>query len=177
MPKLPKSMQNRQRNIRQLRTQSSAGGTTQSGSDGKMNRKMRRQMAQQGIEGMEEISANRVIIETNEGNLIINSPQCIKLEQNGMEVYQVIGKAENKEGTISVSGDNIAEISSDTTVNPNEKEENVPETVVPLNVQITEQDIQLVMMQANVNHEMAENTLRECNGNLAQAIINLKSRT
>jgi NACalpha-BTF3-like transcription factor len=142
-----------------------------------MNRKQRRQMAQQGIEGMEEIPAKRVIIETNEGNLIINSPQCIKLEQNGMEIYQVIGKAENKEGVISDSGDNLAETPSETTVNPNENEEIVPETVVSLNVQITEQDIQLVMMQANVTHELAENTLRECNGNLAQAIINLKSRT
>ena len=44
---------------------------------------------------MEEINATRVIIQTGEeSDLVIESPQVIKVNQQGMEVYQVVGSAE-----------------------------------------------------------------------------------
>ena len=46
-------------------------------------------MKSQGIEGMEPIEAKKVIIETDTGNIVIESPQVIKLVQQGMEIYQV----------------------------------------------------------------------------------------
>jgi nascent polypeptide-associated complex subunit alpha len=170
MPKLPKSMQNRQRNIKQLRSQGSAPAA---GGEGKVNRKMRRQMAQQGIEGMEEIPATKVIIKTEEGNIVVNSPQVIKLNQGGMEVYQVIGKGEKAEGGAE-EGEEGEEIEDGAEFDADAEFSTADGGA--LNVQITEQDIQLVMMQTSVSHEQAEAALRDANGDLARAIIALKSR-
>ena len=170
IPKLPKAMQDRNRANRQLRTQASAPAAA--GGDGKMNRKMRRQMQQQGIEGMEEIPAKRVIIQTDENDIIIEGPQVIKLQQGGMDVYQVIGKGEEKEsGSISLSETDEEEGNEENIIDV----EGTPVSPT-LNVAITEQDIQLVMMQTGVSHEVAEATLQESNGDLAKAIITLKSR-
>jgi nascent polypeptide-associated complex subunit alpha len=168
IPKLPKSMQERNRANRQLRTQASAPAAA--GGEGKMNRKMRRQMQQQGIEGMEEILAKRVIIQTDEKDIIIEGPQIIKLQQGGMDVYQIIGKGEEKESG-SFSESESEEENDDNVIDV----EGTPVTT-SLNVAITEQDIQLVMMQTGVSHEVAEATLQESNGDLAKAIIALKSR-
>ncbi len=66
MGKLPKTLQQKKRNSRQLRTQGSASSKTGSNPSKGMNRQMRRRMQQQGVEGMEEISATRVIIQTGE---------------------------------------------------------------------------------------------------------------
>lgn len=176
MPKLPKAMQDRQRNIKQLRTQ---GSMPAGGAEGKVNRKMRRQMAQQGIEGMEEINAKKVIIQTDKGNLVIDAPQVIKLKQGGMEVYQVIGKGQEgaAEGdadvTVETEGMEGDMVEGEIISSESETEDQGP---VTLNVQITEQDIQLVMMQTGASHEAAENALKDAGGDLARAIISLKTR-
>jgi len=179
MPKLPKELQQKLRQSRELRTQGSAPANMGAAGGKGMNRQMRRKMKSQGIEGMEPIEAKRVIIETADGNLVINGPQVIKLNQQGMEIYQVIGKAEESEGSEesdTIEGEEVSE-------NEPMIEKGVPpigkETVVApvsLNAEITDQDIELVAMQTGVSKAQAEKALKESNGDLARAILSLKSK-
>jgi nascent polypeptide-associated complex subunit alpha len=173
MGKLPKSMQEKKRKAKALRTQGSAPSAKSNLSNKSMNRQMRRRMQQQGVDGMEPIEAYRVIIQTENEDLVIDDPQVIKVKQQGMEVFQVIGSAKKKPAS-SYNNDNIGEdfeLSTDSEIIQEEIEENVD-----LNVEITEQDIQLVSMQTGVSPEEAERVLRETNGDLARAIINLKTK-
>ena len=127
------------------------------------SRQMRRKMAQQGID-MEPIDATRVIIEGVEKSLIIEQPEVIRMKQAGQEIFQVIGQAEE------VSPESIS-IESDETVSDLEYDE---ETITkPTN---TENDIMLVATQANVDKSEAESILKECNGDIAKAILFLKNR-
>ena len=80
--------------MKALRSQGNAPAAPNRARGKSVNRQMRRKMKSQGIEGMEPIEAKKVIIETDTGNIVIESPQVIKLVQQGMEIYQVIGKAE-----------------------------------------------------------------------------------
>ena len=175
MGKLPKSMQNKKRKNRSLRVQGTSSIKGPATTNKAMNRQMRRRMQKQGLDGMEEIDAQRVIFQTGEDeDLVIDNPQVIKVNQQGMEVYQVIGSAKRiprinfnidsiPDDNVSVNGDMLSDESND-------------EGEIELNIEITKQDIQLVAMQTGVSPEVAENALKESNGDLAQAIINLKTR-
>ena len=138
-----------------------------------MNRQLRRRMQQQGVDGMEPIEAHRVIIQTEDEDLVIDDPQVIKVKQQGMEVFQVIGSAKKLPAS-SYNTDKIVENfdpSTDSEVIQEESDEDID-----LNVEITEQDIKLVSMQTGVTPKEAERALRETNGDLARAIINLKTK-
>ena len=171
MGKLPKQMQERKDRLKSIRTQGSAGTSTPSVGGKAMNRQMRRRLQQQGVDGMEQIEARRVIIQTDEKNLIIESPQVIKLKQQGMEVYQIIGSAQESVGEV---GEFEAEIKNQS--DSNLEQELTDAESETLNVQITDQDIQLVVLQTGVSREVAETALHQANGDLARAIINLKSK-
>ena len=58
---------------------------------------MQRLMKQMGIK-TEDIKASKIIIETEDKNLIIENPQVTKMTIQGQETYQIIGKTsvENK---------------------------------------------------------------------------------
>jgi nascent polypeptide-associated complex subunit alpha len=49
----------------------------------------------------------------------------------------------------------------------------VHERELSTETEITEEDIQTVAQQANVNHEKAEEALKEAKGDIAEAILNL----
>ena len=53
-------------------------------------KKMQAMMRQMGI-AQEEIPANRVIIETEDKNIIINNPSVIKIKMQGQTNYQISG--------------------------------------------------------------------------------------
>ena len=127
------------------------------------SRQMRRKMAQQGID-MEPIDATRVIIEGVEKSLVIEQPEVIRMKQAGQEIFQVIGKAEE------VSPEAIS-IESDETISELEYDE-----VSAAKPTITENDIMLVATQANVDKNEAESVLKECNGDIAKAILFFKNR-
>lgn len=126
-------------------------------------RQMRRKMQQQGIE-MDQIDATRVIIEGTEKTLILEQPEVVLMKQAGQEIYQIIGQAEE------VSSDDLT-IVSDTKF---EGEPIVEET--EFKPTITENDIMLVATQANVDPKEAETVLKECDGDIAKAILFLKNR-
>ncbi len=173
MGKLPKSMQEKKKKAKALRTQGSAPSNKSNLSNKSMNRQMRRRMQQQGVDGMEPIESYRVIIQTEDGDLVIDDPQVIKVKQQGMEVFQVIGSAK-KQPASSYNTDKIGE-DFVTSTDPEVIQEEIVEDI-NLNVEITEQDIQLVSMQTGVTPKEAEKALKKTNGDLARAIINLKTK-
>ena len=59
-------------------------------------KKMQSVMKQMGI-AQEDISANRVIIETDEKNIIINDPSVIKIKMQGQINFQISGEVTEEE--------------------------------------------------------------------------------
>ena len=56
---------------------------------------MQRIMKQMGIK-TEEIKANKIVIECEEKNLIIENPQITKMTIQGQETYQIIGQTKTE---------------------------------------------------------------------------------
>jgi nascent polypeptide-associated complex subunit alpha len=158
MVKLPKEMQSKEKSKPKRPQPAVKREGQQFGS-----RQMRRRMAQQGID-MEQIDATRVIIEGAEKNLVIDQPEVFIMKQAGQEIYQIIGQGEEvspEDYSIESTGIN---------------EERQFGEEVEIKPTITENDIMLVAAQANVDKKEAESVLRECNGDIAKAILNLKNK-
>ncbi|MFX0038304.1 MAG: nascent polypeptide-associated complex protein [Promethearchaeota archaeon] len=158
MVKLPKEMQKKEKDKPKRPQPTVKREGQQFGS-----RQMRRRMAQQGID-MDQIDATRVIIEGPEKTLVIDQPDVFLMKQAGQEIYQVIGQSEEvaSEDLIIESGEPYDEIE------PLEESKVKPT--------ITENDIMLVATQANVDKQEAETILKECNGDIAKAILYFKNR-
>ena len=158
--KLPKELQKREKGRPKRPTPAKKRqGQQQLGS-----RQMRRKMAAQGID-MDQIEATRVVIEGPEKTLVIEQPEVILMKQMGQEIYQVIGSADEH---------------SPDEVKSSEKEE--LKEIEPLDEseikpKITENDIMLVAAQGNVDPKEAEAVLKDCEGDIAKAILFLKNRT
>ena len=158
--KLPKEMQKREKSrpkrptpVKKLQGQQQFG-----------SRQMRRKMSSQGID-MDQIDATRVIIEGPEKTLVIDQPEVVLMKQMGQEIYQIIGAAE--------------EYSPDE-VKVSEKEEleaDEPLSETEIKPTITENDIMLVAAQGNVDLKEAEVVLKDCEGDIAKAILFLKNRS
>ena len=59
-------------------------------------KKMQAVMKQMGIR-QEEIDAKRVIIETENSNIIIDNPSVLKVNMQGQESFQISGEVSNEE--------------------------------------------------------------------------------
>ena len=102
--------------------------------------------------------------EGTEKTLVIEQPEVVLMKQAGQEIYQIIGQAEE------ISPDNL-------TVVTDERVEDLEETSeTEIKPMITENDIMLVATQASVDKKEAELVLKECNGDIAKAILFLKNR-
>ncbi|MEE9377122.1 MAG: nascent polypeptide-associated complex protein [Candidatus Lokiarchaeia archaeon] len=158
MVKLPKEMQSKAKSKPKRPQPSVKRDGQQFGS-----RQMRRRMAQQGID-MEPVDATRVIIEGPEKTIIIDQPEIFRMKQAGQEIYQVIGQSEE----VSPENFTIESLEADIDLPSEEGSEMKP--------MITENDIMLVATQANVDKKEAESVLKDCNGDIAKAILFLKNR-
>ena len=96
-------------------------------------RQMQKLMKQMGINS-NEINANRVIIETENENIIISSPQVTEITMQGQKSYQIAGIVSKEE-------------------------------------RIKEEDIKLIMENANCDRERAIELLKNANGDIAEAIL------
>ena len=68
---------------------------------GGMNpKKMQAMMKQLGIK-QDEIDASRVIIERDEGNIIINNPNVLKIGMQGQESWQITGDVSEEDSGFS----------------------------------------------------------------------------
>ncbi|MFC6752962.1 nascent polypeptide-associated complex protein, partial [Halorubrum tibetense] len=63
------------------------------GGGGMNPRKMKQMMKQMGID-VEELDAERVVIETAEADLVFEGPQVTKMDAQGQETYQIVGSPE-----------------------------------------------------------------------------------
>jgi|TARA_B100001971_G_scaffold74983_1_gene69168 nascent polypeptide-associated complex subunit alpha len=107
-------------------------------------KKMQAMMKQMGI-AQEEIDANKVIIEKDDGNIIINNPSIVKINMQGQENFQISG-----------------DISEQESENQEEPEEN--------NI---EQDIQTIMEKVGCLEQEARQALEKANGDLTEALLSL----
>jgi nascent polypeptide-associated complex subunit alpha len=112
---------------------------------GGMNPKqMQKALKRMGIK-IDEIDAERVIIECAETNIVIENPQVMLTKMPNQEMYQISGES--------------VEVDKD---------------VAPAEPTITDEDISMVADQANVGKQQAEEALIETKGDIAEAIMMLK---
>jgi nascent polypeptide-associated complex subunit alpha len=99
---------------------------------------------------VEEIQAERVVIECADKNIIIGSPQVMLTKMPQQEMFQISGE-----------------------VSEEEKGGEGPEDV---KTAITDDDIEMVMEQTSVDKETAEEALVAAEGDIAEAILKLKGK-
>jgi nascent polypeptide-associated complex subunit alpha len=110
-------------------------------------KKMQAMMKQMGIQ-QEDIDANRVIIETDEKNIIINNPSVTKINMQGQENFQISGDIEEQE-----AGESQKDKES--------KQDN------------TDADIKTIMEKVGCIEEEAKIAYEKANKDLADAILSL----
>ena len=107
-------------------------------------KQLKKMMDKMGIKSS-EIDANRVIIESSEGDIIIEEPQVILIEAQGTKSFQISGNVSERE---------VKEVEK---------------------VEISEDDIKMVKEQSGVEDDrLIREALEETNGNIAEAILRLK---
>jgi nascent polypeptide-associated complex subunit alpha len=116
-------------------------------------RSMERQMRRMGVDFQQLENVTEVLIRFPDKELVIPEAQVVKMQAQEEDVFQVVGKSEERSLKISA-----------------EPEEGAPVTTVQ---SFSEEDVQLVASQANVSEEEAREALRGADGNLARAIIAL----
>lgn len=112
-------------------------------------KKMKAVMKQMGI-GQQEIPASRVIIEKEDGKIIIENPVVVKIKMQGQESFQISGDI-NEE---SVEGKAESK-SNDTKL---------------------EADIEAIVEQTGVSKDVAAIELEKNNGDIAETIISLSEK-
>ena len=132
---------------------------------------MRRMMDQMGID-MQEVPAREVIIKCDEYDIVISAPQVSLINQAGQEIYQVLGTSEKILSGES-AGIDMSDLPLVGDLDEGEEVRTAPTSLAP---QITPDDIKLVAAQAGVSEGEAEAALKRTNGNIAQAIIELRSK-
>ena len=167
MPKLPKELQKKKK-MQQSRVKGPSGGKGKGGT----SRAMRRKLQSQGIDNMENIESNRVIIKCADKEIIIENPQVIRLKQQGVTIHQIIGEPIERELTYGEE-----EILTETVEETTDKE--TDEEIIEEDISdsaINQQDVKLVASQANVSEQEAKKALEDADGDLARAILNLQSK-
>ena len=108
-------------------------------------KKMSAIMKQMGI-AQEQIDANRVVIEKDDGKIIINNPNIVKIKMQGQESFQITG---------DISEENQEESS---------EEEKL------------EADIKSIVEQTGVDKEIAAIELERNNGDIVETIISINNK-
>lgn len=110
-------------------------------------RDMRRLLGRMGFEMKEVPGVEEVVIRTGDREIVVRNASVSEIAAKGLRMFQVVGEVE-------------------------ERVREVPKAEAP---SFTEEDVLLVAQQAGVSRETAEAALRECEGDLAKAIIKLTS--
>ncbi len=106
-------------------------------------KKMQAMMKQLGIK-QEEIDATRVIIEKEDGKIIINNPSVLKVNMQGQETFQISGDISEEENTAG-----------------GEETEN------------NEKDIEMIMEKTKKSKEEVALALEKNEGDIASTIMEL----
>jgi len=105
-------------------------------------KKMAAMMKQMGIK-QEEISANRVIIEQDDGKIIINNPSVLKVNMQGNVNFQISGDIEEQKDVEESSEEKL------------------------------KSDIKTIIDQTGVSEDIAAIELEKNDGDIAATIISL----
>jgi nascent polypeptide-associated complex subunit alpha len=162
MPKLPKELLDKKKEKMQKVKPSTKSPSSAS-------RAMRRQMQKQGIDNVNEINAIRVIIQCPDKEIVIENPQVMQLKQQGMTVHQILGEPVERE--LSSYDESYNEESEEHEEYEEEYEDETGGTG-----EIRKEDIAIVASQAGVTEKEAETALIEADGDLARAILKLKTQ-
>jgi len=162
MPKLPKELLDKKKQKMQKVKPSTKSAASSS-------RAMRRQMQKQGIDNVDEINATRVIIQCPDKDIVIENPQVMQLKQQGMTVHQILGEPVERESSSYDEG-----YSEESEENEEYDEEYDEESSG--SGEIRNEDIAIVASQAGVSEKEAEKALIDAEGDLARAILNLKTQ-
>ena len=120
---------------------------------GRMNPRMMKKLQKQLKQSTEEIDATEVIIRTSEKELYFDAPAVTAMDMMGQKSYQIVGEPQERP---LGSGDATTDGSGNGGV-----------------AEIPVEDVVLVAAQAGVSEDAALEALRECNGEPAEAIIQL----
>jgi len=110
-------------------------------------KQMERMMRQMGVKVDEIKGVSKVVIFSESGNIVIDSPQVTKTKIMGQTMFQVVGEGKT--------------------------EKPVPGAKESPSIQVSEEDVELVASQAKVSKERARQALVESKGDIAEAIISL----
>ncbi|WP_418279937.1 nascent polypeptide-associated complex protein [Halorubrum sp. DTA98] len=125
------------------------------GGGGMNPRKMKQMMKQMGID-VDELDAERVVIETADGDLVFEGPQVTRMDAQGQQTYQIVGDPEEVDDAgVGGSGDE-ADDDSDAA------------GAIPAD------DVAIVAERAGVPESEAREALEATDGDLAAAIANLE---
>lgn len=113
-------------------------------------RELKRTLKKLGInvEELNEVSA--VILETKDSEIVIENPQVVVFTSQGQKIYQIVSKDEkvvSKKPSMDAS-----------------------------QVKFSEDDVNFIMSQANVDREVAVQVLKEADGDIAKALILVEER-
>ena len=122
------------------------------GGGGMNPRKMKQMMEQMGID-VEELDAERVVVETTDGNLVFESPQVTRMDAQGQQTYQIVGEPAE---VADAGGATPVEAADEATGG------------------IPDEDVALVAERAGVPESQARETLEALDGDLAAAIADLE---
>ena len=126
------------------------------GGGGMNPRKMKQMMEQMGID-VEELDAERVVVETTDGDLVFESPQVTRMDAQGQQTYQIVGEP-----------DEVADAGGATPIEADDEATDEAAGGIP------DEDVALVAERAGVPESQARETLEALDGDLAAAIADLE---
>jgi nascent polypeptide-associated complex subunit alpha len=125
------------------------------GGGGMNPRKMKQMMKQMGID-VDEIDAERVVIETADGDLVFDDAQVTKMDAQGQETYQIVGSPSEVESGSAAGAVEAADADA------------AEDDAIP------DEDVALVAERAGVPQSTAREALEDADGDLAAAIAALE---
>jgi nascent polypeptide-associated complex subunit alpha len=134
------------------------------GGGGMNPRKMKQMMKQMGID-VEELDAERVVIETADGDLVFDGAQVTKMDAQGQETYQIVGSPE--EVADAGAGGSPSAVEGGAA-------DAADETAEAGDAGIPDEDVALVAERAGVPQSTAREALEDNDGDLAAAIAELE---
>lgn len=114
-----------------------------------LRRMQARMLGNVGLNLKELGTAEEVVIRLQDKELVLRNPSVVEMKIEGESIYQIIG---------------------------GEPEERTPKVVEERTYEPSQEDVALVAVQAGVSEDEARGALVEAGGDLAKAILLLKSR-
>ena len=90
-------------------------------------KKMQQMMKQMGI-AQENINASRVIIEKNDGKIVIENPSIVKIKVQGQESFQISGDVKEESEIEEISEQDIETVIEKTGANEEEAKKTLEKT-------------------------------------------------